>query len=294
MNQPIFKGACTALITPFTDNGIDLPAFERLIDSQIQSGIQALVVLGTTGEPPTMTPQEKKAAIQCCVRTAAGRVPIIAGAGSNNTAAAVEAAELARSLKADAVLSVTPYYNKCTPKGLHEHYQAIASVGLPVIIYNVPGRTGLNITPPVLESLADISGLVAVKEASGNIDQLTDMISRCGERYTFYSGEDGLVLPMLALGAQGVISVLSNILPADMQKLCELFFGKEIQQAADLQIKLYPLIKALFCEVNPIPVKTAASLMGICSANMRLPLTQMEDANRARLVSAMREYGINI
>ena len=172
--------------------------------------------------------------------------------------------------------------------------QAIASVGLPVIIYNVPGRTGLNITPPVLESLADISGLVAVKEASGNIDQLTDMISRCGERYTFYSGEDGLVLPMLALGAQGVISVLSNILPADMQKLCELFFGKEIQQAADLQIKLYPLIKALFCEVNPIPVKTAASLMGICSANMRLPLTQMEDANRARLVSAMREYGINI
>ena len=166
--------------------------------------------------------------------------------------------------------------------------------GLPVIIYNVPGRTGLNITPPVLESLADISGLVAVKEASGNIDQLTDMISRCGERYTFYSGEDGLVLPMLALGAQGVISVLSNILPADMQKLCELFFGKEIQQAADLQIKLYPLIKALFCEVNPIPVKTAASLMGICSANMRLPLTQMEDANRARLVSAMREYGINI
>lgn len=195
MNQPIFKGACTALITPFTDNGIDLPAFERLIDSQIQSGIQALVVLGTTGEPPTMTPQEKKAAIQCCVSTAAGRVPIIAGAGSNNTAAAVEAAELARSLKADAVLSVTPYYNKCTPKGLHEHYQAIASVGLPVIIYNVPGRTGLNITPPVLESLADISGLVAVKEASGNIDQLTDMISRCGERYTFYSGEDGLVLP---------------------------------------------------------------------------------------------------
>ena len=294
MNQPIFKGACTALITPFTDNGIDLPAFERLIDSQIQSGIQALVVLGTTGEPPTMTPQEKKAAIQCCVSTAAGRVPIIAGAGSNNTAAAVEAAELARSLKADAVLSVTPYYNKCTPKGLHEHYQAIASVGLPVIIYNVPGRTGLNITPPVLESLADISGLVAVKEASGNIDQLTDMISRCGERYTFYSGEDGLVLPMLALGAQGVISVLSNILPADMQKLCELFFGKEIQQAADLQIKLYPLIKALFCEVNPIPVKTAASLMGICSANMRLPLTQMEDANRARLVSAILEYGINI
>ena len=251
-------------------------------------------MLGTTGEPPTMTPQEKKAAIQCCVSTAAGRVPIIAGAGSNNTAAAVEAAELARSLKADAVLSVTPYYNKCTPKGLHEHYQAIASVGLPVIIYNVPGRTGLNITPPVLESLADISGLVAVKEASGNIDQLTDMISRCGERYTFYSGEDGLVLPMLALGAQGVISVLSNILPADMQKLCELFFGKEIQQAADLQIKLYPLIKALFCEVNPIPVKTAASLRGICSANMRLPLTQMEDANRARLVSAMREYGINI
>ena len=241
-----------------------------------------------------LIPQEKKAAIQCCVSTAAGRVPIIAGAGSNNTAAAVEAAELARSLKADAVLSVTPYYNKCTPKGLHEHYQAIASVGLPVIIYNVPGRTGLNITPPVLESLADISGLVAVKEASGNIDQLTDMISRCGERYTFYSGEDGLVLPMLALGAQGVISVLSNILPADMQKLCELFFGKEIQQAADLQIKLYPLIKALFCEVNPIPVKTAASLMGICSANMRLPLTQMEDANRARLVSAMREYGINI
>ena len=294
MNQPLFKGACTALITPFTDNGVDLNAFERLIDAQIQSGIQALVVLGTTGEPATMTPQEKQAAIQCCVSTVSGRVPVIAGAGSNNTSAAVEAARLARSLKADAILSVTPYYNKCTPKGLHAHYEAIASVGLPVIIYNVPGRTGLNITPPVLESLADIPELAAVKEASGSIDQLTDMLARCGDRFTFYSGEDGLTLPMLSLGAQGVISVASNILPADMQKLCELFFSGDINTAAKLQIKLYPLIKALFCEVNPIPVKTVAALMGICRQTMRLPLTQMEEANRSRLISAMREYGVNI
>lgn len=294
MTKPLFNGACTALITPFTENGIDLPAFEKLIENQVQSGIQALVVLGTTGEPATMTAQEKKLAIECCVSTVSGRVPVIAGAGSNNTAAAAEAAVLARTLKADAVLAVTPYYNKCTPKGLHAHYEAIASAGLPVIIYNVPGRTGLNITPAVLESLSDISGLVAIKEASGSIDQLTDMLSRCGDRFTFYSGEDGLTLPMLALGAQGVISVASNILPADMQKLCELFFSGEVAQAAQLQIKLYPLIKALFCEVNPIPVKTAASLMGICSLALRLPLTQMEESNRARLVAAMREYGINI
>ena len=294
MNKPLFKGACTALITPFTSQGPDFPAFEKLIDAQIQAGIQALVVLGTTGEPATMTPAEKRSVIDCCVKTVSGRVPVIAGAGSNNTAAAAEAALLAHELKADAVLAVTPYYNKCTVKGLHAHYEAIARAGLPVLAYNVPGRTGLNITPAALESLADISGLIAIKEASGNIDQLTDMISRCGDRFTYYSGEDGLTLPMLALGAQGVISVASNILPADMQQLCGLFFSGNVSAAAQLQLKLYPLIKALFCEVNPIPVKTAASLLGMCGETLRLPLTSMEEANRARLISAMRGYGLNI
>lgn len=292
MNKPLFEGTCTALITPFASQGPDLAAFEKLIDAQLQAGIQALVVLGTTGEPATMTPSEKRSVIDCCIKTVAGRIPVIAGAGSNNTAAAAEAALLARELKADAVLAVTPYYNKCTVKGLHAHYEAIAQAGLPVIAYNVPGRTGLNITPSALESLADIPELVAIKEASGNIDQLTDMISRCGDRFTYYSGEDGLTLPMLALGAKGVISVASNILPADMQKLCELFFSGNISAAAQLQLKLYPLIKALFCEVNPIPVKTAAALLGICEETMRLPLTSMEDVNRSRLISAMRGYGL--
>lgn len=284
----MFTGCATALITPFANGKLDLAAYEKLIDFQLEKGVSALLACGTTGEPSTMAREEKNTIISACVKHTAGRVPVIAGAGSNNTAEAVFAAKTATDLGANALLVVTPYYNKATPAGLLAHFKAVcAATPLPVIAYNVPGRTGLNLLPATLKKLAEIDNLVAVKEASGNLDQITQIAAEVD--IDIYSGDDAIVLPILAVGGKGVISVASNIIPAEMEALCAAYFRGDRETALSLQLKYYSLIKALFCEVNPIPVKTAAALMGICTPELRLPLCAMEEKNLSFLQAAMRE-----
>jgi len=290
----LFTGSGTALITPYTENSIDFDAFAKLIEFQIANKTDALIVCGTTGEPSTMTKDEKKQVISFCIKQTAGRVPVIAGVGTNNTAECIENAKMAYSVGADALLVVTPYYNKCTQKGLVEHFKAVAAATpLPIIIYNVPSRTGVNVLPATLLKLAEIDTVIAMKEASGNIEQITEMCLLCNDKIDMYSGDDGITLPVLSLGGKGIISVASNIAPLEMHNLCQYYFEGNIDAARALQFKLFPLVKALFCEVNPIPVKTAASLMGICSAAMRLPLCAMEEKNLETLKSAMKTFGIN-
>lgn len=292
--KTIFTGSGTALITPFTKDGIDFEAFAKLIEFQIANGTDALIVCGTTGEPSTMTKEEKKQVIEFCIRQTNKRIPVVAGVGSNNTAECVKNAEMAYALGADALLVVTPYYNKTTQKGLVEHFKAVAAATpLPIIVYNVPGRTGLNVLPATLVKLADIPTVTAMKEASGNIDQISDMCMLCNDKLDIYSGDDGIVLPVLALGGKGVISVASNIVPAAVHALCADYFAGDIEAARSMQFKLNPLVKALFCETNPIPAKTAASLMGICGGTLRLPLCEMDEKNLDTLKSAMKAFGIN-
>ncbi len=291
----IFTGSATALITPFTQNGVDYDAFGRLIDFQIENGTDALVICGTTGEPATMTYQERSEALDFALKRINKRVPVIVGTGSNATAIAVDNSVKAYNAGADALLVVTPYYNKCTQTGLMKHFEAICSATpLPVICYNVPGRTGVNIQPATLEKMAQFDTMCAVKEASGNIDQITEICARVGDMLDVYSGDDGIILPLLALGGKGVISVASNIVPKEVHQLCADFFAGNLQSAREMQLKLYPLVKALFCEVNPIPVKTAASLMGFGECHLRMPLCDMEEKNLPLLKDAMRNFGIRI
>lgn len=291
----IFTGSATALITPFTQNGVDYDAFGRLIDFQIENGTDALVICGTTGEPATMTYQERSEALDFALKRINKRVPVIVGTGSNATAIAVDNSVKAYNAGADALLVVTPYYNKCTQTGLMKHFEAICSATpLPVICYNVPGRTGVNIQPATLEKMAQFGTMCAVKEASGNIDQITEICARVGDMLDVYSGDDGIILPLLALGGKGVISVASNIVPKEVHQLCADFFAGNLQSAREMQLKLYPLVKALFCEVNPIPVKTAASLMGFGECHLRMPLCDMEEKNLPLLKDAMRNFGIRI
>ena len=291
----IFTGSATALITPFTQNGVDYDAFGRLIDFQIENGTDALVICGTTGEPATMTYQERSEALDFALKRINKRVPVIVGTGSNATAIAVDNSVKAYNAGADALLVVTPYYNKCTQTGLMKHFEAICSATpLPVICYNVPGRTGVNIQPATLEKMAQFDTMCAVKEASGNIDQITEICARVGDMLDVYSGDDGIILPLLALGGKGVISVASNIVPKEVHQLCADFFAGNLQSAREMQLKLYPLVKALFCEVNPIPVITAASLMGFGECHLRMPLCDMEEKNLPLLKDAMRNFGIRI
>ena len=291
----IFTGSATALITPFTQNGVDYDAFGRLIDFRIENGTDALVICGTTGEPATMTYQERSEALDFALKRINKRVPVIVGTGSNATAIAVDNSVKAYNAGADALLVVTPYYNKCTQTGLMKHFEAICSATpLPVICYNVPGRTGVNIQPATLEKMAQFDTMCAVKEASGNIDQITEICARVGDMLDVYSGDDGIILPLLALGGKGVISVASNIVPKEVHQLCADFFAGNLQSAREMQLKLYPLVKALFCEVNPIPVKTAASLMGFGECHLRMPLCNMEEKNLPLLKDAMRNFGIRI
>ena len=291
----IFTGSATALITPFTQNGVDYDAFGRLIDFQIENGTDALVICGTTGEPATMTYQERSEALDFALKRINKRVPVIVGTGSNATAIAVDNSVKAYNAGADALLVVTPYYNKCTQTGLMKHFEAICSATpLPVICYNVPGRTGVNIQPATLEKMAQFDTMCAVKEASGNIDQITEICARVGDMLDVYSGDDGIILPLLALGGKGVISVASNSVPKEVHQLCADFFAGNLQSAREMQLKLYPLVKALFCEVTPIPVKTAASLMGFGECHLRMPLCDMEEKNLPLLKDAMRNFGIRI
>ncbi len=291
--ETVFEGAATALVTPLTAQGIDYEAFGRLIDWQIESGIDALVVCGTTGEASTLTDEEHREAIRFAVERAAGRVPIIAGTGSNDTAYAIDLTRHACEAGADAVLVVTPYYNKATQKGLIAMYNEIADASTkPVIVYNVPSRTGVNIEPSTYVELAKHERIVAIKEANGNLSKIVEAAALVGDKLDIYSGNDDQIVPMMAVGAKGVISVLSNLLPAETSRLCHDFLQGDLKGAMRAQAEYLPLINALFCEVNPIPVKAAMSAMGYCENFLRSPLYPMEPAHEATLLACMKQHGL--
>lgn len=290
----IFKGAATALVTPFDANGaVDYKAFAELIDFQIAGGIDALVICGTTGEGSTLTDEEHRECIRFSVEHIAGRVPVIAGTGSNDTDYANSLSKYACEVGADALLLVTPYYNKATPKGLIRSFLDTAEkTDKPIILYNVPSRTGVNITMPVYRELAKHERIVAVKEASGNMSQIAEIAAELSDDLAIYSGNDDQIVPILSLGGQGVISVLSNIMPKETHDICQKFFDGDAAGSRELQLKYLELINNLFIEVNPIPVKTACGMMNFCSDLMRLPLCEMDDANRAKLAASMAKVGL--
>lgn len=293
MKKTVFTGAATAIITPFKDGKIDYESFAKLINWQIDEGIDAIVVCGTTGEASTLTDEEHIDAIKFCVETVAGRVPVIAGTGSNDTAYAIELTSHACEAGADAVLVVTPYYNKATQKGLIEMFTAIADAStVPVILYNVPSRTGCNILPATAARLADHPNIVAIKEASGNLSQVAELAHLVGDKMDIYSGNDDQILPILSLGGKGVISVLSNPMPKETSKMCHDFLEGNIEAARKAQLDLIPFINALFCEVNPIPVKAAMAEMNFCENSLRSPLTAMEDDHREKMVAIMKELNL--
>ena len=295
MKHTIFTGAATAIITPFTETGIDWDAFGRLIDFQLAGGISAIVVSGTTGEGSTLTDREHEDAVAFCVKHVAGRVPVIAGTGSNNTAHAVERTRTACRAGADAVLLVTPYYNKTTQRGLIASFSAIADESsVPCILYNVPSRTGLNMLPETLAVLAGHERIAAVKEACGNISQVAKERELCGDSLDIYSGNDDQTVPVLSLGGKGVISTVGNIVPAQMTEMCRRFFAGDVQGAAELQIRLLSLMNQTMIETNPIPVKAACAAMGFGRYILRLPLVPMEDGNRQKLLQLMREQGLEV
>ena len=289
----VFDGAATALVTPFKNGQVDYEAFGRLIDWQIAGGIDALVVCGTTGEGSTLTDEEHRECLRYSVERAAGRVPIIAGTGSNDTDYAVELSKYACDVGCDALLLVSPYYNKATPKGLVKSFLAVAdATDKPIILYNVPSRTGVNIPLKVYKELAKHERIVATKEASGNLSVIAEIRAELGDSLAVYSGNDDQIVPIMSLGGRGVISVLSNVMPKETHDMCRFCLDGDYKSAADLQLRLLKLINSLFIEVNPIPAKTACGMMGLCSDEMRLPLCEMEDANRAVLEAAMREVGL--
>ncbi len=293
MKKQIFEGIATALITPLTENGIDYDAFGRLIDWQIEEGINALVVCGTTGEGSTLTDEEHKAAIEFSVKRAAGRVPIIAGTGSNDTAYALELTRFACEVGVDGVLLVTPYYNKATQKGLIRMFTDLADASsVPVILYDVPSRTGVAMAPETVAALAEHPNISAIKAASGNISSIAEIFALCGEKIDVYSGNDDQIIPIASLGGKGCISVLSNLLPKETVEMYNKFKDGDTKGAADMQLKYLHLINALFSEVNPIPVKAAMAKMGFCEDYLRLPLTSMEDAHKEILFNEMRKFGI--
>lgn len=293
MKKTVFKGAATAIITPLCENGIDYERFGALIEWQINEGIDAIVVCGTTGEASTLTDEEHREAIEFAVKKVNGRIPVIAGTGSNDTAYAIELTKFACEIGADAVLVVTPYYNKATQKGLIASFTAIADASTkPVILYNVPSRTGCNILPATAAILAEHPNIVAIKEASGNISQVAELAALTRGKLDIYSGNDDQIVPIMSLGGIGVISVLSNPMPHATAELCRKFFDGDIAGAAKMQLDLLPLINALFCEVNPIPVKSAMAAMGYCENSVRLPLTVMEAEHEAKLLALMKEQGL--
>lgn len=295
MKTPIFEGMASAIITPLNEKGIDYELFAKLIEWQIAEGIDGLVVCGTTGEGATLTDEEHKSAIEFMVKQVNGRVPVIAGTGSNDTAYAVELTKHACQIGVDGVLTVTPYYNKATQKGLIKSFTQIADASsVPVILYNVPSRTGVNIAPKTVLELSKHPNINAIKEASGDISQIAEIAHLCGDNINIYSGNDDQVVPIMSLGGKGCISVLSNLLPKETSEMCRLFREGNIKAAAEMQLKYIPLINALFSEVNPIPVKAAMAKMGFCEDYLRLPLTPMEDATRENLYLQMKNAGINI
>ncbi len=291
----IFKGSGVALCTPFDGSGVNYEALGSLIEFQIKNGTDALVACGTTGEPSTMSRQEKLGAIDFTIKKAAKRVPVIAGTGGNDTKEVLELSKEAEKLGADALLIVTPYYNKCSPKGLIKHFFAVADeVNIPIIIYNVPARTGLNISPSSLYELSAHKNIAAIKEASANISQIVEMARMCEGRIDMYSGNDDHVIPIMAVGALGVISVVANVAPKETHDMVMKYFSGDLMGATHLQFRLNPLINALFSEVNPIPVKTALNLIGFNMGPLRMPLCEMSENNLAALKKELKTFGFNI
>lgn len=289
----LFKGSGVAIVTPFNESGVDFEKLKELLEWQIKCGTDAIIVCGTTGEASTMTDKEKKETIKCVVDVVNKRIPVIAGTGSNCTQDAIDMSIWAQKTGVDGLLVITPYYNKTTQKGLIEHYKAIASkVTKPIIIYNVPSRTGLNILPKTLKELCKIKNIVAVKEASGNISQIALVAAMCGDNLDIYSGNDDQTIAIMALGGLGVISVLANVIPSDINKMSHLFLDGKIHEALDMQLKSLALNSALFIETNPIPVKTAMNLMGMNAGLLRLPLCEMEDINKEILIKEMKNYNL--
>jgi len=288
MKTTVFSGVCTALITPFRDGKIDFEALRGLLKFQIDGGVDALLINGTTGESATLTDAEKREIISFTVSEVGGRVPVIAGTGSNDTKKAVELSKFACDVVADACLVVTPYYNKASEAGLIKHYEAIAdATKIPIILYNVPSRTGVNIPLSVYEKLSEHKNIVAVKEANPSVSDFARLSARCGKSLDLYSGNDDLILPSLSLGGNGVISVISNALPRQTGDICRLWFSSKIKEATELQLKLLPLINAIFCEVNPIPIKALLSHLGFCKEEYRLPLCPMDSDRKMALI---KEY----
>ena len=295
MKNTIFTGMATAIVTPMTKTDIDYDALGRFLDFQIDSGINGIVVMGTTGENATIEPGDQDKVIRFTVEKVAHRVPVIAGTGTNNTAHVLHNTRNACAAGADAILVVTPYYNKATQNGLITHFTAVADEStVPVILYNVPGRTGCNLLPKTVAKLAEHPRIAAIKEATGSLAQMVEIMALCGDKIDVYSGEDALTVPMMAMGAAGTISVLSNVVPAQAVAMTNACLAGDYKTAARLQCELLPLTNALFSEVNPIPAKAAVSAMGFGEENLRLPLTPMEDANRQKLFEEMRKLGVKV
>lgn len=293
MKKIIFKGCGTAISTPFTNDGVNFEEFGRLIEFQISEGVDSIIVCGTTGESATMSDDEKKATIKFAIDKINKRVPVIVGTGANNTYHSIQMTKYAESVGADAALVVTPYYNKTTQAGLVAHYKAIASqTSLPIIVYSVPSRTGVNVTPETCLALSKIDNIVAIKEASGNLSQVAQIVSLCGSNLNIYSGNDDQILPILSLGGIGVISVLSNIAPKFTHNMIQNYFDGNISKATDMQIQSIDLINSLFCEVNPIPVKEALNMMGYNFGIPRLPLVELSENGKNRLKNSMEKFGL--
>jgi len=293
MKKVIFKGCGTAIITPFTEDGVNFEEFGKLIENQIENGVDSIIVCGTTGESATMSNEERKETMKFAIEKANKRVPIILGTGSNCTKSAIELTKYAESIGADGALVVTPYYNKTTQEGLVAHYTAIAkSTNLPIILYNVPSRTGVNILPKTCLELSKISNIVAIKEASGNLSQIAEIANLCKDELTIYSGNDDQIIPILSLGGKGVISVLSNVSPKYVHDMCYDYFNGNVEKASNSQLKALNLINALFCEVNPIPVKEAMNMMGYNCYKPRLPLIKLSNNGKDKLEKAMKEFGV--
>lgn len=293
MKKIIFKGCGTAIVTPFTENGVNFEEFGRLIEDQISNKVDAIIVCGTTGESSTMTLEERKQTIKFAVDTVNKRIPVIAGTGGNCTSSVIEFTKYAESIGVDGALIVTPYYNKTTQDGLIAHYTAIArETNLPIILYSVPSRTGVNITPATCKKLSVIPNIVAIKEASGNLSQIAEIANLCGEELHIYSGNDDQITPILSVGGIGVISVLSNIAPEYTHNIVENFEKGNIKESIDAQIKAIPLVKALFCEVNPIPIKAALNMIGYNVGLPRLPLIEMSEAGKEKLKSEILTFGL--
>lgn len=291
--KTIFQGVATAIVTPMNENGVDYDAFGRLIDWQIEQGINGLVVAGTTGEGSTLSDEEHREVLAYAVKRINGRVPCIAGTGSNDTAYAIELTQYACSIGFDAMLVVTPYYNKATQKGLVKMFNAIADASTkPIIVYNIPSRTGVNIEPATFVELAKHPRIAAIKEASGNLSKMVEEFALLDGSLDIYSGNDDQIVPTLSMGGKGVISVLSNIMPKETVAMCDAFFAGDVATAAKMQCKYLPLIQALFCEVNPIPVKAALAAMGRMEGVIRLPLTEMEEEHQEKMISIMRGFGL--